>query len=603
MQLAKRLKHMGNIPTTNIDLNLKSSLTLAVCNFLVPEVAEVIKNGDYPDVKLVSYPAGCNANTISTEAINKMTSRAISSGSDLIILSSSCYKQPDLSQNISSNTKVISLDQCFEPLINSDTIFHFISKGYYIASNGWLKSYDQHIKNWGFEKETAGKFFNESMYKILFLDTKIPGDYLPNLKALSEYMNLPYEIIPIGLTYCKMYIDSLVLQWRNKVERKTQNQKISSVAKKSADYSVIFNQLEKLVSITDENKIIAIGFELANILFAPSDGKYTKFQNSRIEYIHFNGVSAKMPETQNNKFAFDIYYSNEILGKFEINGFPFPQFIQQYEEMAKTIGQILGISIANARKYQVILEQKNQIEHYSKELQNTNNSKDKFFSIIAHDLKGPFNSLLGFSELLSEEIEAGDITNTKKFVSIIHEKLNETYNLLINLLEWAQSQTERIKFTPQKISIYKAVNEITKLFSEQAAKKNIKLEVNISEDFEVFADVNMLNTIFRNLVSNAIKFTKKNGKVTIAAYLKNNTIEINVKDTGLGMAASAIEKLFSIATNESTPGTSGEKGTGLGLILCKEFVEMHKGEIWVESELGNGSVFYFTIPYKTKAGQ
>jgi hypothetical protein len=252
---------------------MDKTLTLAVCSFLVPEVSQVIASGDYPDVNLVSFPASCTANHGSSTLFEKIIADAKLKDSDLIILGSTCFSTSN-SINENSRVRLISLKQCFEIFINSDSIFHFISKGYYIASNGWLKSYNQHISNWGFEKDMARTFFNESMKGILFLDTKIPGDYKPNLEALSEYMNLSYEVLPIGLTFCKMYIDSIVLKWRIENERKSLNKRISFATKQSADYSVIFNQLETLVNLTDEKKIINVGMELINILFAPSFIKY-----------------------------------------------------------------------------------------------------------------------------------------------------------------------------------------------------------------------------------------------------------------------------------------------------------------------------------------
>ena len=436
------------------------------------------------------------------------------------------------------------------------------------------------------------------MKKIVFLDTKIPGDYLPNLNALSEYMNLPYEILPVGLSNCKMYIDSLVLNWRNETERKTLNTRISKIAKQSADYSVIFSQLETLVNLTDEKEIINTGFILINILFAPASAQYLKYNSDgSIESLLFEGISPKQFRDEENQFDFEINYANENLGKFIVEGIPFPKFLNQYQAMGRVIGQLLGISIANARKFAIILKQKNQIENYSLELQKSNNSKDKLFSIIAHDLKGPFNSLLGFSNLLTQEIKNEKNKNLQEYIHINHKTLNETFNLIENLLSWSQSQLNRIEYNPQSFHLLSNLNEIIPLLTIQAEKKKLALKIDIPEHLMIFGDMNMINTIFRNLISNAIKFTHENGLVLLTARVKNDTIQFDIIDTGVGMTPENVQELFSVENTKSKRGTVGEKGTGLGLLLCKDFIEKHQGKIWVESKLGKGSRFSFTLPF------
>ena len=167
---------------------MNDTLTLAVCNFLVPEISEIISKGDYPDVKLISFAASCSVNSVAQDSIESIIKKNRLEQSDLIIISSTCLGQ-NTKISTNSNYKIITLSQCFEPFMNNDVLFHYISKGYYIATNGWIRKLDQHKRNWGFEKKNdANTFFNESMKKILFMDTKIPGDYLEKLKELSDYM-------------------------------------------------------------------------------------------------------------------------------------------------------------------------------------------------------------------------------------------------------------------------------------------------------------------------------------------------------------------------------------------------------------------------------
>lgn len=232
----------------------------------------------------------------------------------------------------------------------------------------------------------------------------------------------------------------------------------------------------------------------------------------------------------------------------------------------------------------------------NQELHKINAEKDKFFSIIAHDLKSPFNSIIGFSDLLVEEVGNKDYKNIALYSNIIKNSSVRALNLLINLMEWAQTHTGRMKFNPEYLEMNMIVNEIVLFCSDMALQKSIIITNDTLSMIPLYADKAMINTILRNLVSNAIKFTQPGGRINILCEANQNKVNISIKDTGIGISKSSIGKLFRIDTNYSTPGTINETGTGLGLILCKEFINKHKGEIWVESEPGQGSTFCFSIP-------
>jgi signal transduction histidine kinase len=236
-----------------------------------------------------------------------------------------------------------------------------------------------------------------------------------------------------------------------------------------------------------------------------------------------------------------------------------------------------------------VLDNKNQ------ELKIANATKDKFFSIIAHDLKSPLNSLLGLSRLLKEELEGGDPENLTQYVTLIHESTEKGANLLESLLEWARLQTNSIKLQPSKFTLGELQEKVSAAIDVVASEKRIKIVWNTNADEEVSADLNMLSTVLRNLISNSIKFSEYGKTVCISNQKEGNDMRFCVQDTGVGMTGSQVNKLFKIESNFSTSGTNNEQGTGLGLIISKEFIELHNGGIWVESDLGEGSKFYFNI--------
>jgi PAS domain S-box-containing protein len=230
------------------------------------------------------------------------------------------------------------------------------------------------------------------------------------------------------------------------------------------------------------------------------------------------------------------------------------------------------------------------------ELEKLNATKDKFFSIISHDLKSPFTALMGLSTLLLEEHKLQSDDQREKIISFISEASKKTFRLLENLLAWARSQSGQLVPTQSKENLRLLLQEITDLLSSTAQNKKISLKNTVNDDIWVWVDSNILNTIIRNLISNSIKYTPEFGNITLSTGIKDGFAEVAISDTGVGFDDSLLNTMFKIGENISTPGTNNETGTGLGLILCKDFVEKLGGQIWAKSEIGKGSIFYFTIP-------
>ena len=245
---------------------------------------------------------------------------------------------------------------------------------------------------------------------------------------------------------------------------------------------------------------------------------------------------------------------------------------------------------------EVLAIQKNEITEKNEQLNELNATKDKFFSIIAHDLKNPFNSILGFSDMLVMNISNLPPEKLLKMATSINNSAKSAYKLLENLLEWSRAQTGSIKFQQEKIMVKTLFDAAYDITQGIASNKNITLTTSLNENFEVFVDKNMINTVLRNLITNAIKYTNKGGEINLTGQRIQKTIFISVMDNGVGIAPEIIDKLFKISEKISTAGTEKEPGTGLGLLLCKEFVKKHGGEIVVKSELGKGSEFTFSLP-------
>jgi signal transduction histidine kinase len=251
-----------------------------------------------------------------------------------------------------------------------------------------------------------------------------------------------------------------------------------------------------------------------------------------------------------------------------------------------------GINYGRIWTFHDITERKN----FEKQLTQLNADKDRFISILSHDLRSPFNSLLGFAQLLRNNLRDYPIDKTEKMVESIYTTVKSTYELLEDTLLWASIQSKKITFSPAIINITEVFSEVIKILGPSANAKNATITHTLIDELYVNTDVYMLKAILRNLISNAIKFSNEGGKIEISALHNDSHTTIKISDNGVGINPDAMGKLFTFTPNRSTKGTANETGTGLGLLLCKEFVDKHDGKIWVESIVDKGTTVSFTIP-------
>ncbi len=317
-------------------------------------------------------------------------------------------------------------------------------------------------------------------------------------------------------------------------------------------------------------------------------GQYISPEDYARKFVHPEDINMVKDEIDKALATDDPNYSNQVEHRIvRTDGkirYVVVRYIIQKDESGKTI-KTYGVN------QDITDQKKNEFE-----LRDLNATKDKFFSIIAHDLKTPFNSIIGFSDLMVEQIQEKNYEEIDEYARIIKKSSLQAMDLLMNLLEWSRLQTGKIKFNPESIKIASLINEVTELLIPSAQHKSISISKEIQQNILVIVDKYMVSTILRNLISNAIKFTNPGGKIVISVEYKQNELMITVSDNGVGIPKDTLGKLFQLGENNSTTGTQNEKGTGLGLLLCKDFVEKHGGKIWAESELGKGSIFKFILP-------
>ena len=370
-------------------------------------------------------------------------------------------------------------------------------------------------------------------------------------------------------------------------------------------------QNEKLRNAKDQAEVATEKYtELYD--FAPS-GNFTLSKEGKIIELNLSGsrmLGKERPDLISSSFEFFVsddtksnfnHFLEKVFTSEEIESceviMPDSSNIQKYVHLTGivsgkgdnclvTVVDITGREQAEA-----------EMQHKNEELQKINAEKDKLFSVIAHDLRGPFIGFLGMTELMSEGLSDMTMEEIQEMAIVMKNYANNLYRLLGNLLEWSRMQRGLTSLLATSFLLRPKVTESMVLVIEAANKKEIEVKYDIPEDLMVFADGNMLSGIIRNLATNAVKFTPKGGSITISAKTDlNNAVEISIKDTGIGMNAKMLNKLFRLGENVNRNGTEGEGSTGLGLIICKDFVDKHGGKLWVESEEGKGTTFHFTMP-------
>jgi PAS domain S-box-containing protein len=376
----------------------------------------------------------------------------------------------------------------------------------------------------------------------------------------------------------------------------TQNEEI---AKQNIEYRKINEELMKLKR--------AVEFNPASIVITDKNGQieYVNPKFSELTgYTFEEAIGKNQRILSSGETPTDLYkdlwntilsknnWKGEILNKNKNDEFYWESIlISPIKNPEGEITHFVAVKedITDRKKNEKLIQEK------KAELEDLNATKDKFFSIIAHDLKNPFSAILGFSELLQNNCHEYDSGKIIRFATTINTAANQTYRLLENLLEWSRLQRNLVTPYLRRCNLKSIVSEVVMANNALAHNKNISLQNNILSDIYVNCDTNMTHTVLRNLISNAIKFTNTNGSVNIYAHENEVNTEIQIKDSGVGISSENLIHIFRIEKNVSTLGTANEKGTGLGLLLCKELIEKQGGKIWVESKVNEGTTFYFTL--------
>lgn len=452
---------------------------------------------------------------------------------------------------------------------------------------------DQHIANWMIGQVKTEK--SDIQQKMNYAD-EIGVD--PELygQALKEIPEMTYERFNS--------VANMLFQFVNEVSEKTYASYL--LKKQKQEWDVVTSQLreseEKYRMLVENSHDIIFSIDVKGYFtyVSPLGAKFLGYQAEEVigqsfrKFVHPEDFSSFMMSLRNLKTNTDRNQAFEyrVLDKNGESHWHNAHVLLVLDDNG-AIKSYYGLAMDNTAQrkaeQEVILK--------NKELEKANRVKDKFFSIVAHDLRSPFGSLLGLSRMLSEDLSDFTMDQIQHISENIYETADNLYRLLENMLQWSKIQQNLVNFNLEPVVLAHVANDSYSLYSDVIKNKGIKADIDIPNNLLVYADVNILQTVLRNLISNATKFTPRGGRIDITATkTSNNFVEVIVRDTGIGMTPELLENIFRPDVSTGRRGTDNEPSTGLGLLLCKEFIEKQGGQIFVESEAEKGSVFHFTVP-------
>ncbi len=585
---------------------MPDQLQLYICEHFKADTLAVLSSGKFSDVTVSFFPSRCsrpmkvNMHLSSSSLFNK------GKDDDQMFYGCSCMTNTDKAFLHEKNILQLNLTNCFQMFAPQTLINQLLIDGAYIMTPDWLTKWRVWVKNWG-DKEQVLKMFSESVSKLVLLDTGIDPKCNDNLKEFSAYINCPSETINIGIDYYSFYLENKILKWR--LEQKTNKNYETDAAtlNSESDYAMALDLMTNLPRAEKEDIVANRILEILNMLFAAREINYLSIEDSKpvnLWSLPFDAGTSEIKErlskcaqsirlTESGKgFCFKISKDDEVLAIIEIEDLVFPENLTKYQNLAIAMAGVLAFSIENSRYFQNVLD-------VNDSLKKVIATKDKIFSIIAHDLVSPFNVIMGYTNILKKKYSEFSKEEIQDFIYKINTSSESAFELLRNLLIWARSQNRKINLKKENTCLSELVNESIIAYRPASEKKKLRTLNQISEDIIVHVDKDLLKIVIANLYNNAIKFSPENSEIHFNSKLNANEVQLSIRDFGVGIPKETVPKLFNTEENITTRGTAKEKGTGLGLTLCKEFIEKHGGRIWVESEEGVGSQFYFTIPYKT----
>ncbi len=494
----------------------------------------------------------------------------------------------------------VSLGGCLSLIAPTWLIENLIREGAYLVCPMWLANWRTHVDAWGFDAAGLREFAGESIRRLCLIDTLTVAGIDDHLSECAAALGVPSLRIPVGMQFCRERLGAVT----NGVDTPASVPAQAPEARQEADYAMAIDLLSGLVSLDTEHDVVIQFLHILTVLFAPStlylvnytDGAPVTVWNAAgmpappDEHVRALCASTAQSITdQQGELIVPLDFNGDRLALIVLSGFAVPDSRHQYRNVLETIAPILSLSLRNVRNYEELVLDKAVLNEQRVELSRTLDFRDRLLSIIAHDLRGPLGSLGGVLELLAEDLAGSIPEEQAMYVAELKNTADRTYALLEELLGWARLQVSAVAPPGHGRPVGELTELVFDLLRTTARGKEVTLDNEVPDGFTIDADPKVVETVLRNLVSNAVKFTRPGGSVTVGAFRDDGMVGVSVTDTGVGMDEETVSRVLDSERRFSTDGTRGEQGTGLGLLFCQELATKVGATLDISSTSGVGT--------------
>lgn len=572
----------------------ENRLRILACENFRQELDSVLGEEEFADVALSTFPPDCSKpSRRDPEELKELIHSFLEEDGTVMVLIGSCLADKAFLEEEGNRVRCLRLENCFQ-LVAADPILEaLLSEGAYLTTPGWLRKWPLHMQLWGFDRDSARAYFQESIRKIILLDTGIDGNSAMRLESLADFLALPFQIMPVGLDYLRLKLKSLVLEWRLERERKKGMEMLARANRRSADYEMSFDLLSSMAEVLTEDDVVGAIFDLFGMLFAPESQFYSSFHREMpgriwsrpagIGDLEINVARLAIPRGQyeftgsGKGFRISIPHQGERIGVLEIEGIAFPQYIEEYLNLALSIVRVCGLAIANARQFE--------------ELISANAELEAFAHTASHDLKGPLVNVSFGSNMLTDMIEEVDLEEKKaelvEIAGLIGKSAEKSTQLVDSLLELAR--VGRDAQDVSNVDVARVIEDIIREKSMVIAEKRARITIGDGLG-QLVANETQIYQLFANLIDNAIRYADGDDPRVEVSRIGDDHgrgRRYVVRDNGPGIAEEDLENIF-------MPFFKGEGGrTGVGLAIVDKIIKAYGGEIVAYND--GGGCFEFTL--------